>query len=69
MRVRAPHSIEAGAIILCDDEAKIPLAKCGIANPMNAIGPVKAVVAHANRATAIIISILVRVTDIPRPFA
>lgn len=44
MRVRAPHSIEAGAIILCDDEEKIPRAKCGIANPMNAIGPVKAVV-------------------------
>jgi hypothetical protein len=38
----------AGINILCIDVLKIPRAICGMATPINAIGPVNAVIPPAN---------------------
>ena len=48
---------------------KINFAMCGTANPMNAIGPTKAVILPAKMLVAIMISIRVLLKFIPKLFA
>ena len=65
----APHKADAGITMLWLDDLNSPRAMCGTATPINAMGPVNAVVAPANRPVAMINTNRVFTTEMPKPRA